>query len=127
MRNEFDRKERRREVMKFILDESGKSIINVEQVQAVYIHEDSDMDENCNFVSNGVFFVKCMLIGREDVLYLMTFDGDDRDKNYRAARTYLAELFEKLNGGMNCESNVANSAQAGSNFNVANHSRRTSD
>ena len=86
-------------MMKFILDERGNLIINIEQVQAVYIHEDSDMDEHGNFVANGVFFVKCMLTGREDALYLMTFDGDDRDKNFSAAKAYLAELFDKLSGG----------------------------
>ena len=86
-------------MMKFILDERGKLIINVEQVQAVYIHEDSDMDEHGNFVANGVFFVKCLLSGREDSIHLMTFDGDDREKNFSAAKAYLAELFDKLNGG----------------------------
>lgn len=87
--------------MKFILSENGKAIINAEQVQAVRIYEDSDMDENCNFITNGAFIVNCILIGREDELHLMTFDGDDRDQNLRAARTYLAELVDKLNGGTN--------------------------
>lgn len=86
-------------MIKFILDFTGKLIINVEQVQAVYIHEDSDMDEHGNFVANGVFFVKCLLTGREDSLHLMTFDGGDRDKNFSAAKAYLAELFDKLKGG----------------------------
>ena len=85
--------------MKFILGKDGKSIVNAEQVQAVYIYEDSEQDEHGYFVPNGAFSVNVMICGQESRISLATFDGKDADENLTAAKKYLAELVAELNGG----------------------------
>ncbi len=84
---------------KFILGKGGKSIVNAEHVQAVYIYEDAEIDEHGDLVSTGVFKVNVMLCDQEDRISLAKFDGDDADENLTAAQKYLAELVDELNGG----------------------------
>ena len=84
---------------KFILGKNGKSIVNVEHVQAAYIHEDEDIDENFDVVSTGSFAVKVMFAGEDNRISLATFDGDDADANRRAAQSYFDEFVNELNGG----------------------------
>jgi len=85
---------------KFILGKDGKSIVNAEHVQAVYIYEDSEIDERGDLVSTGVFKVNVMLCKQEDRISLAKFDTDNAGENLRAAQTYLAELVDELNGGL---------------------------
>ena len=84
---------------KFILGKDGNSIVNVEHVQAVYISEDSEMNEDGYFVPNGSFKVFARIRDQEEDITFATFDGDDADENLRAAQKYLAELVVELNGG----------------------------
>ena len=84
---------------KFLLGKDGNSIINVEHVQAVYLNEYSEPDENGRYVFTGSFNVFARIRDREEDIHLATFDGDDADENFRAAQAYLAELIVELNGG----------------------------
>ena len=84
---------------KFILGKSGKTIVNAEHVQAIYIYEDEGMDEHGDLVSTGVFKIIAMIRDQEDRIFLATFDTDDADENFTAAQKYLAELVVELNGG----------------------------
>ena len=84
---------------KFILGKDGNSVVNVEHVQAAYINEDSEMNEDGYFVSNGSFKVFARIRDQEEDITLATFDGDDADENFTAAQKYLAELVDELNGG----------------------------
>lgn len=95
---------------KFILGKDGNSFVNVEHLQAGYVREDSEMNEDGYFVPNGSFSVYARIRDREEDISLATFDGDDADENLRAAQAYLAELVVKLNGGAQYEkSNLADS------------------
>lgn len=85
--------------MKFIVSRNGKSVVNVEHIQAAYIHEDEDIDEKFNIIHTGLFAVKVMLCGQQDQITLAKFDGDDAGENFAAAQKYFAELVNRLNGG----------------------------
>ena len=84
---------------KFILGKGGKSIVNAEHVQAVYIYEDEMNDEHGDLVPSGSFEVFAIIRDQEEDITLATFDGDDADENLTAAQKYLAELVDELNGG----------------------------
>ena len=84
---------------KFILGKDGNSLVNVEHVQAAYIHEDAEQDERGYFVPTGSLTVYARIRDQEEDITLATFDTDDADENLRAAQKYLAELVDELNGG----------------------------
>ena len=85
--------------MKFIIGKDGESIINAEQVQAVYICRNADMNEYGDFIPDGSIDIKFLFAGQENARSLIKFDGDDADANFSAAKAYIAELAGKLNGG----------------------------
>ena len=84
---------------KFILGKDGNSLVNVEHVQAAYIHEDAEQDERGYFVPTGSLTVYARIRDREEDIILATFDGTDAGENLRAAQAHLAELVVELNGG----------------------------
>ena len=83
----------------FILGKDGNAIVNAEHVQAVYLNEYFEPDENGYHMSTGSFNVFARIRDREEDIHLANFDGDDADENLRAAQAYLAELVVELNGG----------------------------
>ena len=105
-------------MMKFILDFTGTEAVNVATVKRIYI-------EHVTYKEGGENFRVTARIDDDaeetDDFFLGEFDTEDE------AQAFFDELITELNGGVNCESNMANSAQEGTNFNVANHSRRESD
>ena len=105
-------------MMKFILDFTGTEAVNVATVKRIYI-------EHVTYKEGGENFRVTARIDDDaeetDDFFLGEFDTEDE------AQAFFDELIAELNGGVNCESNMANSAQEGTNFNVANHSRRQSD
>ena len=105
-------------MMKFILDFTGTEAVNVATVKRIYI-------EHVTYKEGGENFRVTARIDDDaeetDDFFLGEFDTEDE------AQAFFDELIAELNGGVNCESNMANSAQEGTNFNVANHSRRESD
>ena len=88
--------------MKFILCESGNEVVNSAFIKKIYTVQNEEHIGNPNYV-----YVEAELIDYSDSEYkdesffvtLATFDSKNEDKNYKAARTYLAELVDKLNGG----------------------------
>lgn len=83
--------------MSFILSKDGDYAVKSERIEEIYI----DPEET------GVLFAKrveCVtvevaLMGSDSSITMARFDSDDTDANYKAARAYMAELVEKLNGG----------------------------
>ena len=105
-------------MMKFILDFTGTEAVNVATVKRIYI-------EHVTYKEGGEIFRVTARIDDDaeetDDFFLGEFETEDE------AQAFFDELITELNGCVNCESNMANSAQEGTNFNVANHSRRQSD
>ena len=88
--------------MKFIPCDSGNEIVNSAFIKKIYTIQNDEHIGNPAYV-----YVEAELVDYSDSAYkdessfatLATFDSDNEDENYRAARAYIAELAGKLNGG----------------------------
>jgi len=72
--------------MKFILSQDGDRAVRSERIEEIYIDPE------------GVT-VEVACIDADTSITMATFDSDNTEENYKAAKKYLAELVEKLNGG----------------------------
>lgn len=87
--------------MKFIISKDSTIAINSAFVKTIYIEEDNASYED----NHTVIRVTAELnkASSEDypncVVNLATFDGGDLKEEYDAAKAYLSELVDKLNGG----------------------------
>jgi len=88
--------------MKFILSESGNEIVNSAFVKKIYAVQNDEDIGNPRHV-----YIEAELVEYSDETFkdeasfatLATFDDDNEDENFRAAKKYLAELVDQLNGG----------------------------
>ena len=87
--------------MKFIISKDSTIAVNSAFVKTIYIE-----DDNASYKDNHTVIRVIAELNRdlnEDypnyVVNLATFDGGDLKKDYGAAKAYLSELIEKLNGG----------------------------
>ena len=88
--------------MKFILAQSGNEIVNSAFIKKIYAFQNDEHISNPNYV-----YVEAELVDYSDSTYkdessfatLASFESDSEEENYKAAKKYLAELTEQLNGG----------------------------
>ena len=79
--------------MKFILDEMGEEAINSAFVKKLYVNSITYSD------GSNIACIMAELSDEEDDVFVKEFDLGDTDENFAAAKKYLAELVESLNGG----------------------------
>ena len=88
--------------MKFILNDNNNEIINVAFVKKFYAFQDCGRHGHTK-----TFYVDAELIDNSITPYkeaglfvtIATFDSGTAEENHNAAKAYLAELVDKLNGG----------------------------
>ncbi|MBR0261615.1 MAG: hypothetical protein IJQ85_07450 [Selenomonadaceae bacterium] len=83
--------------MSFIVSQDGTHAVKSELIEEIYLdpeEEDILLDEDVDCIT-----VEVALSGSDFSVTMATFDSDDMDENYKAAKKYLAELVKKLNGG----------------------------
>ena len=79
--------------MKFLLDEIGEEAINAAFVRKLYVNSITYSD------GSNIACVMAELSDEEDDVFVKEFDLGNAEENFAAAKKYLAELVESLNGG----------------------------
>lgn len=83
--------------MKFILSKDGDHAVRSERIEEIYL----DPEETRGLFGKRIecVTVEVACIDSDTSITMAKFDSDNTEENYKAAKKYLAELVDKLNGG----------------------------
>ena len=82
---------------KFILNEEGNHAVKAELIEEIYLDPEEFVESLGR--RDDSFTVEVALSGADYSITMAKFESKNAEKNYQAAKAYLAELVEKLNGG----------------------------